>query len=67
MYNIRDAIAATELNVANVSNVKPAVSVSASFATFELIDTSIPVVTLSKENDNKLLEQLKSRFKRTVQ
>ena len=26
----------------------------------------VPVVTFSKENDKKLLEQLKSRFKRTV-
>ena len=26
----------------------------------------VPVVTLSKENDKKLLEQLKSGFKRTV-
>ena len=26
----------------------------------------VPVVTLSAENDNKLLEQLKSRFKRTI-
>ena len=27
---------------------------------------SAPVVTLSKENDIKLLEQLKTRFKRTI-
>ena len=35
---------------------------------FELTDTKlyVPVVTLSKENDIKLLEQLKSGFKRTV-
>ena len=26
----------------------------------------VPVVTLSAENDNKLLEQLKTRFKRTI-
>ena len=26
----------------------------------------VPVVTLSAENDNKLLEQLKARFKRTI-
>ena len=35
---------------------------------FQITDTKlcIPVVTLSKENDKKLLEQLKSGFKRTV-
>ena len=27
---------------------------------------NVPVVTLSKENDKKLLEQLKSRFKRNI-
>ena len=64
----RDAIAATELNAANISNVKAAVHASATSATFELIDTTfyVPVVTLSKENDKKLLEQLKPRFKKTV-
>ena len=37
-------------------------------ATFQITDTKlyVPVVTLSKENDKKLLEQLKSGFKRTV-
>ena len=36
--------------------------------TFEITDTKlyIPVVTLSKENDIKLLEQLKSEFKKTI-
>ena len=35
---------------------------------FQITDTKlyVPVVTLSKENDNKLLEQLNSGFKRTV-
>ena len=35
---------------------------------FQIKDTKlyIPVVTLSKENDKKLLKQLKSEFKRTV-
>ena len=34
---------------------------------FQITDTKlhVPVVTLSKENDKKLLEQLKSGFKRT--
>ena len=35
---------------------------------FELTDTKlyVPVVTLSKENERKILEQLKSGFKRTI-
>ena len=35
---------------------------------FKITDTKlyVPVVTLSKENDIKLLEQLKSGFKRTI-
>ena len=35
---------------------------------FQINDTKlyVPVVTLSKENDQKLLEQLKSGFKRTI-
>ena len=37
-------------------------------AKFEITDCKlyVPVVTLSAENDNKLLEQLKSRFRRTI-
>ena len=37
-------------------------------ATFKIKDTKlyVPVVTLSKENDTKLLEQLKTGFKRTI-
>ena len=37
-------------------------------ATFQITDTKlyVPVVTLSTKNDKKLLEQLKSGFKRTV-
>ena len=36
--------------------------------TFQIRDAKlyVPVVTLSTEDDNKLLEQLKSRFKRTI-
>ena len=35
---------------------------------FQITDTKlfVPVITLSKENDTKLLEQLKSGFKRTI-
>ena len=42
--------------------------VAPSGATFQIKDTKlyVPVVTLSKENDTKLLEQLKSGFKRTI-
>ena len=37
-------------------------------ATFKIKDTKlyVPVATLSSENDNKLLEQLKTGFKRTI-
>ena len=37
-------------------------------AIFQITDTKlyVPVVTLSKENDTKLLEQLKTGFKRTM-
>ena len=37
-------------------------------ATFKIKDTKfyVPVVTLSAENDNKLSEQLKTGFKRTI-
>ena len=36
--------------------------------TFKITDTKLyaPVITLSKENDTKLLEQLKTGFKRTI-
>ena len=42
--------------------------VAPSGATFKITDTKlyVPVVTLSKENDIKLLEQLKLGFKRTI-
>ena len=37
-------------------------------ATFKITDTKlyVPVVTLSKENEKKLLEQLKRGFRRTI-
>ena len=37
-------------------------------ATFKITDCKlyVPVVTLPAENDNKLLEQLKTGFKRTI-
>ena len=64
----RDAIAATELSAANVSNVKPAVNVSATNAAFKITHTKlhVPVVTLSTEDDKRFLEQLRTRFTRII-
>ena len=47
---------------------QPNIGESLKNATFKITDTRmfIPVVTLSAENDNKLLEQLKTGFKRTI-
>ena len=51
----------------NAQNNNPAIVPPAEI-TFEITDTKlyVPVVTLSKENDIKLLEQLKSGFKKTI-
>ena len=51
----------------DVEGDNPAI-VAPSVATFKITDTKlyVPVVTLSKENDTKLLEQLKTGFKRTI-
>ena len=53
--------------VAGNNNDPPAI-VTPSGAIFQIKDTKlyVPVVTLSKENDIKLLEQLKTGFKRTI-
>ena len=50
------------------NNNAPPATVAPSGLEFKITDTKlyVPVVTLSRENENKLLEQLKSRFKRTV-
>ena len=50
------------------NNNDPPAIVAPSGATFQITDTKLyaPVVTLSKENDIKLLEQLKTGFKRTI-
>ena len=50
------------------NNNNPPEIVAPSGATFEIIDTKlyVPVITLSKENDIKLLEKLKSGFKKTI-
>ena len=49
------------------TDADPAI-VAPSGATFKIADTQlyVPVVTLSKENDTKILEQLQSGFKRTI-
>ena len=48
------------------AGVNPAIE-APSGVTFKTTDTKcVPVVTLSKENDPKLLEQLKLVFKRTI-
>ena len=51
----------------NAQGDNPAI-VAPSGAKFKITDTKlyVPVVTLSKENDIKLLEQLKSGFKKTI-
>ena len=56
----RDANYAANPHVYEIDNPKNAI--------FEITNTKlfVPVVTLSKENDIKLLEQLKSGFKRTI-
>ena len=50
------------------NNNVPTAIVAPSGATFQITDTKsyLPVVTLSKENDIKVLETLKSGFKRTI-
>ena len=50
------------------NNNDPPAIVAPTELEFQITDTKlhVPVVTLSKENDKKLLEQLKSGFKRTV-
>ena len=49
------------------ADADPAI-VAPSDATFKIKDEKlyVPVVTLSKENETKLLEQLKTGFKRTI-
>ena len=56
----RDADSHADLPVAGINN--------ATSASFKTKDTKlyVPVVTLSAKNDNKILEQLKTGFKRTI-
>ena len=64
----RDVVAATELSAASVSNVVFGVDISAKNETFKITEERlyVPVVTLSTEDDNNFLEQLKSGFKKTI-
>ena len=52
----------------NAGNDDPTTIAAPTGLEFELKETKlyVPVVTLSKENDAKLLEQLKSGFKKTI-
>ena len=61
------ALADMTARAAGNNNDPPAI-VAPTELEFQITDTKlhVPVVTLSKENDKKLLEQLKSGFKRTV-
>ena len=61
------ALADMTVRAAGNNNDPPAV-VAPTGLEFQITDTKlyVPVVTLSKENDKKLLEQLKSGFKRTL-
>ena len=56
-----------DMTTRNAQDGNPAI-VAPSAAKFKIRDTKlyVPVVILSKENDTKLLEQLKSGFKRTI-
>ena len=53
---------------AGINNLPRPVITAPASATFKITDIKlhVPVVTLSSENDNKLLEQLKTGFKRTI-
>ena len=57
----------TDMTVRDAEGDNPAI-LAPSGAKFKIADTNlyVPVVSLSKENDIKLLEQLKSGFKRTI-
>ena len=50
------------------NNNNPPAIVAPTGLEFQITDTKlyVPVVTLSKENDTKLLEQLKTGFIRTI-
>ena len=57
-----------DVKTRDAGNNDPPAIVAPSGARFKITDTKlyVPVVALSKENDTKLLEQLKTGFKRTI-
>ena len=61
------ALADMAVRAAGKDNTSPAI-VSPSGLEFQITDTKlyVPVITLLKENDKKLWQQLKSGFKRTL-
>ena len=62
-------LALTDMTVRAAGNDNvPAAIVAPTRLEFQITDTKlyVPVVTLSKKNDKKLLQELKSGFKRTV-
>ena len=56
----------TDMTVKAAQGDNPAI-VAPTGLEFQITDTKlyVPVITLSKENDKKLLDQLKLKFKRT--
>ena len=57
----------TDMTIRVAEGNNPAIADPAG-ATFKIIDSKlhVPVVTLSTQDDNKLIEQLKTEFKRTI-
>ena len=57
----------TDITKRNAQGYNPAIAAPKG-ATFKMTDTELyfPVVTFSSQDDNKLLEQLKTGFKRTI-
>ena len=62
-----DITTQTAVPVQGDNPVRPAINAPAN-ETFKITDTKlyVPVVALSIQDDNKLLEQLKTGFKRTI-
>ena len=71
MENFRNALINCEINLIltwSTNCVIVSTNVANQNATFEITDTKlcVPVVTLSTQNNSKLLQQLKSGFKRVI-
>ena len=69
LSNTRRNAIVTELSAANLSNVKAAVNISTTNATFPITDTKlyVPVVTLLTENDKKAFRTIKNRIQKSYQ